>query len=226
MTVREAFEKERHLLLPLPDNPVVTDERVEVKVGKTPYIRFDLNDYSVPHTLVRRTLTVLASEKTVRILSDENEVVAEHERSYYKGQQVEDQAHISELQEQKRQARQHRGLDRLQHAAPSSKDLMVSLAERGANLGSATAALLRLLDHYGAQELESAIKEALISSAPHPSSVRHILERNAKAKGAPPPVPVVLPNDPRVRDMTIRHHDLESYDALTEVKNDDDDKQH
>lgn len=226
MTVREAFEKERHLLLPLPDNPVVTDERVEVKVGKTPYIRFDLNDYSVPHTLVRRTLTVLAGEKTVRILSDKNEVVAEHERSYDKGQQVEDQAHISELQEQKRQARQHRGLDRLQHAAPSSKDLMVSLAERGANLGSATAALLRLLDHYGAQELESAIKEALISSAPHPSSVRHILERNAKAKGAPPPVPVVLPNDPRVRDMTIRHHDLESYDALTEVKKDDDDKQH
>jgi hypothetical protein len=35
-------------------------ERLAVKVGKTPYVRFDLNDYSVPHTHVRRTLTVLA----------------------------------------------------------------------------------------------------------------------------------------------------------------------
>jgi hypothetical protein len=34
-------------------------ERVEVRVGKTPYVRFDLNDYSVPHTHVQRTLTVL-----------------------------------------------------------------------------------------------------------------------------------------------------------------------
>jgi hypothetical protein len=83
----------------LPDNPFVTDERIEVKVAKTPYIRFDLNDYSVPHTLVRRTLTVLASEKTVRVLSDQNDVVAQHERSYDKGKQIEDMAHLAKLQE-------------------------------------------------------------------------------------------------------------------------------
>jgi hypothetical protein len=28
---------------------------VAAKVGKTPYVRFDTNDYSVPHTHVRRT---------------------------------------------------------------------------------------------------------------------------------------------------------------------------
>jgi len=37
------------------------DERVAVEVGKTPYVRFDLNDYSVPPTHVRRTLVVVAS---------------------------------------------------------------------------------------------------------------------------------------------------------------------
>jgi hypothetical protein len=35
-------------------------ERVPVTAGKTPYVRFDLNDYSIPHTHVRRPLTVLA----------------------------------------------------------------------------------------------------------------------------------------------------------------------
>ncbi len=42
---------------------------------------FDSNDYSVPHTRVRRTLVVVADLRTVRIL-DGPEVVASHSRSY------------------------------------------------------------------------------------------------------------------------------------------------
>ncbi|MEW7983766.1 MAG: hypothetical protein AB2812_13610, partial [Candidatus Sedimenticola endophacoides] len=41
LSVRQAFEQEQPLLLPLPDNPFATDERVEVAIGKTPYARFD-----------------------------------------------------------------------------------------------------------------------------------------------------------------------------------------
>ena len=59
LSVRAAFDQEQPKLISLPDNPYSTDEREEVSVGKTPYVRFDLNDYSVPHTAVRRTLTVL-----------------------------------------------------------------------------------------------------------------------------------------------------------------------
>jgi hypothetical protein len=58
-SVREVFAEEVPHLLPLPDNPAPLLERVAVTVGKTPYVRFDLNDYSVPHTHVRRVLTVL-----------------------------------------------------------------------------------------------------------------------------------------------------------------------
>lgn len=49
LSVREVFLMEQPMLLKLPDNPYFTDEREEVNVGKTPYVRFDLNDYSVPH---------------------------------------------------------------------------------------------------------------------------------------------------------------------------------
>ena len=66
-TVREVFAEEAPRLLPLPDNPAPLLERVAVSVGKTPYVRFDLNDYSVPHTHVRRILTVLADPHEVRI---------------------------------------------------------------------------------------------------------------------------------------------------------------
>ena len=220
MTVQQAFEQEQPRLLPLPDNPYPAHETLEVRVGKTPYVRFDLNDYSVPHTHVRRTLVVIASEKTVRILAG-NEVVAQHARSYDKGAQIEDQAHLAELVQHKRQARRHRGLDRLARAAPNSQELMVRLAERGVNLGSATAALLRLLDLHGSRPLQSAIAEALEKDAPHPTSVRHILDRQARARGDIPPVPVSLPDDPRVRELIIHPHTLDQYDSLGKEENND-----
>ena len=45
-SVRKVFAEEAPRLLPLPDNPAPLLERVVVSVGKTPYVRFDLNDYN------------------------------------------------------------------------------------------------------------------------------------------------------------------------------------
>jgi transposase len=214
LTVGEAFETERPLLLPLPPAPFPTDERRELTVGKTPYVRFDHNDYSVPHELVRQTVVVVASLETVRIMH-RGGVVAEHRRCFDRHQQIEDPAHIERLVEHKRQAREHRGLDRLAAAAPASRELLTRLAQRGANLGSATTRLLGLLEEFGAARLEQAIREALANDIPHPHAVRQILERQRRAEGRSPALPVELPDDPRLRELTIRPHRLEGYDQLT-----------
>ncbi len=87
--MREAFERERASLLALPAREYPSGERVAVHVGKTPYVRFDLNDYSVPHTHVRRTLAVLADDAHVRVL-DGAQQVAVHARSFDSGAQIED----------------------------------------------------------------------------------------------------------------------------------------
>jgi len=223
ISVREAFTQECSQLLALPDNPFPTDEREEVSVGKSPYVRFDLNDYTVPHTHVRRTVTVVASPTEVRVL-DGSEVIARHERSYDKDKQVEDEAHIAELTARKRQARHHRAQDRLIQAAPSSQDLLTRAAARGDNLGSLTAALLRLLDRYGATELEAAIGEALSRGVPHPNAVRLSLERRREQREQAPPLAVELPADPRVKTLVVRPHKLDEYDQLhTDPETDDDD---
>ncbi|HMI83726.1 MAG TPA: hypothetical protein VK550_06495 [Polyangiaceae bacterium] len=111
-TVRDAFADEKDKLLPIPDAPFPAHERVEVEIGKTPYARFDLNDYSVPHDRTQRTLVVLADLDTVRI-TDGSDIVAMHTRSWDRAQQIENAAHLERLMEEKRQARHHRGLDRL-----------------------------------------------------------------------------------------------------------------
>lgn len=221
MTVAEAFAQERERLIALPQVPYPSDEREEVRVGKTPYVRFDKNDYTVPHTRVRRTLTVIASPTTVRVL-DGDAVVATHPRSYDHAAQIEDPRHLEALLAEKREASAHRGLDRLHHVVPKSRELFKILAQRGVNLGSATAALLRLLDSYGAAELESAVDEALERQSPHPQAVRLVLERRQKERGTPPSLPVELPEDPRVRDLVVRPHALDPYDQLSLEVDDDD----
>jgi len=213
MTVREAFELEKENLLPLPDNPFPAYDRAEVSVGKTPYVRFDLNDYSVPHTFVKRTLSVVADMKVVRIL-DGGQEIASHPRCWERGGQIENQAHIKELEERKKEASQHRGMDRLRHAAPSSRDMVKIAAERGNNLGGLTSGLLKLLDLYGSQEVEQAIQEALRSEVVHLSAVRLVLERRRREKNMPPPVEIVVKDDPRIRDLVVIPHSLSTYDML------------
>jgi transposase len=212
-TVAAAFAQEQPHLIALPDNPYPTEERLVVHVGKTPYVRFDGNDYSVPHTQVRRSLSVAASLTTVRLL-DGATVIARHPRSFDQGQQIEDPAHVADLVAAKRAAAAHRGLDRLAHAAPASQALLQQAAARGTPLTRATRELVELLDAYGAAELEQAIAEALTHDVPHPNAVRQALERRREQREQPPPLTLTLPDNDKVRGIVVRPAALASYDQL------------
>jgi hypothetical protein len=214
--IGEVFAEEVPLLLRQPDNPYPVVERVEVRVGKTPYVRFDQNDYSVPHTHVRRTLTVLADTDRLRIVHGQ-EVLAAHPRSYDRGQQIENPAHLQALVDAKRQARHHRATDRLAQSAPASRTLLRRAAERGHNLGTITASLARLLERYGPGPLDAAISEALARDVPHPNAVRLALERQRDDRGQAPPVALVLPAHVRARDKIVRPHSLDTYDRLRKL---------
>ena len=213
-TVREVFTEEQPLLLPLPPDPFPAEQRIEVSVRKSPYVRFDLNDYSVPHTHVRRTLVVLASLDTVRIV-DGQTLIAAHPRSFDRGQQVEVPAHLEALTAHKRAARTHRAKDRLHHAAPSAKPLFLRAAERGAHLGVLTRGLLDLLESHGPVALEAAIVAALAEDAAHLGAVRHFVDHHAQARGQDPPHAVTLPDDPRLHALSVRPHPLSDYQHLT-----------
>jgi transposase len=218
-TVREVFAEEQSRLLALPDNPAPLLEQVAVSVGKTPYVRFDLNNYSVPFTHVRRMLTVLADPHEVRIV-DGATVLASHPRSYDKGAQIEEPTHVQALADFKHAARQHRGTDRLARAVPASQTLLERAAERGGSLGAITAGLLRLLDRYDAAAVQAAILEALERDVPHPNAVRFALERQREQQGGDPPVAMVLPAHVRDRDAPVRPHALETYDQLKDPPDD------
>jgi len=211
-SVRQAFDDEQSVLVPLPKEPFPALERLPVEVGKTPYVRFDLNDYSVPHDRVQRTLVVLADLDQVRV-ADGNDIVAMHPRSWDRGQQVEQPEHLDRLADEKRRAREHRGLDRLARAARTSQAFLRIVAKRGDNVGSTTARLLQILDTAGAAELEEALVEALERDTVHVGAVRQIVDRRRSARGLPPPVSIPVTRGEHA-ELVVTPHALSTYDDL------------
>lgn len=219
-TVAEVFAQEQPRLLPLPAHPFETDVLRMVVSGKTPYVRFDRNSYSIPHTHVRRPLTLLASATTVRLVAGA-EQIARHARSYDSGQTIEDAAHVEGVVAATGQANPSSARDRLRLAVPAIATLLERLAARGESLRAHTARLLALLDDYGAPDLAAAVTRALERDALGAGAIAHILETRRRQRGQKPPIPLVLPDRPGVRTLDITPHALESYDALTRSDPDD-----
>ncbi len=212
-TVQATFLEEQPRLIALPDNPYPCEEVETVSVGKTPYVRFDLNDYSVPHAHVQKSLVVRATLDCVNIL-DGATVIATHARSYDKAKQIECPEHIKELADRKRDARLQRGQDRLTQTIDCAREFLVAAASRGYALKSITKELTSMLDDYGASWLEKAMVEALAKTSPHPNSVRIVLEKLRDEHHEKPLATFALSTDKRITGMVVKTHSLNQYDTL------------
>ena len=213
-TVGAQFEHERGLLRPRPRAPHETAMAVQARVGRTPYVRFDTNDYSLPCEHTRRVVTLLAEPERIRVMV-EGEVVAAHPRSFDRRATIEDPAHLQGLRDFKARAREGAGMHRLQRAVPATELMLERAAERGHNLGSLVAALLELLDMYGAAAMQRAVTEVNDSDRVGVSQLRVVLEAHARAAGRTPPRPVTV-RHPRAREVTVAPADLSTYDNLSE----------
>jgi hypothetical protein len=220
LSVQDAWQREQPLLRAISQPPFPSEERVEARVGKTPYVRFDRNDYSVPHTAVRRTLTVVATDDTVRIM-DCDVVVAVHKRSFAQGATIEEQEHIEALRKEKHKLREPATLRRLQLAAPAAQAFLVKLAARGGALGPSIVRLERLLDLFGPAALQQALTQALTLPSPAVHDVQVLLDQRHRQLSLPPPVGLHFPQDSPLRSVSVTPHSLAGYDTLTQENSDD-----
>ncbi len=224
MTCEAAFLEELSKMIGLPGDDFPVEERIEVRVGKTPYVRFDKNDYSVPHTHVQRSLTVIATDARVRVVDPETpaELLADHARTFDRDQRVELKEHLQALVEQKRRAHQSRGFDRIFGVVPSSRAMMEHIAERGGNLGATTSGLLQMLDRVGAEMLERAVAEVVAHDQMNLRAIHYVLDRLRHEAGQPLPLSVPVTTDARAA-VQVRPHALSTYDGLHQKANHDDD---
>ncbi len=212
-TVAEAFAEEQPRLLPLPAHPFNTDLVLPVRSAKTIYVRFDLNDYSISPEVVRRQLTLVASDTVVRIL-DGSQQIACHRRSYDRHQVVLDPERQRILLKQKHKAFHSTPTGRLAQAVPESETLLDQAFADGESAGRQTSQLLKLLDVYGAASLGLAVREVLERGTPRASSVAFLSRKRQRKTPSSTPVAVDLSRHPEFESINIKPHDLETYDEL------------
>jgi transposase len=216
--VAEVFADEQPRLLAPAQHPFSTDRIEIVHSRKTIYVRFDLNDYSIPPLAVGRQLTLVASDTIVRILDGSVEI-ARHMRSYDRHQPVLDPAHQDAVLKSKRKAFHSTPAGRLEQAVPESRAFLDQAFAQGEQAGTQTAQLMKLLDQYGAAALRRAIVEALERNTPRASSVAFLLRRQPRST----PLAIDLSRHPQAQALDVRPHDLETYDELAHLNDKDDD---
>ncbi len=218
MSVEAAFAEEILRLMELPVHPFDTDFMDSVSSAKTIYVRFDKNDYSIPHSFVGQPLTLLASDTEVRIL-DGAAQVARHRRSYGRHERIEDQAHIDALLIEKARAQASTPSSLLISVVPEAETFLDEGFKRGESVALMTMKLRLLLDDYGAQDLRAAVQEALLKGTPRTASVAYILGQQ-KRQGSPQATPVDLSRRPDLKDLYVKPHASEIYDALSHPHDD------
>ena len=218
-TVAQAFAEEQPRLMPLPLHPFNTDLVVPIRSAKTIYVRFDLNDYSIPpRPLAVRSPWSPPIPGFVSWIGTQE--IARHRRSYDRHQPVLDPAASAGAAETQAQS-----LSLHPHwpAGPSrtgKRNLAGSGISRGESAGNQTAQLLKLLDLYGAPALRRAVREALERNTPRASSVAFLLRKRQQTTPGAAPMAVDLSRHPEVQSIDVQPHDLETYDEL--ARHDDD----
>ena len=216
-TVRQTFEQEHPQLIPLPDHPFPAEDTLAVSAGKTPFVRFDLNDYSIPHSYVRRHLLIKACQHQVKII-DEGQLIATHTRHYGKAQQIVSSDHLKGVLQHKKQAKTHHGQHRLLAVCPQIETLLQQAIDRGHPLVTTVRCLTRALDDYGPHAFHQAVNHALEHDTPHANAVTQILQCEREKQHQPPPVPIQI-NHPQAQ-VNIPIATLDTYQSLTRTQQD------
>jgi transposase len=209
-TVADVLVDEKARLLALPDPLPRTDFVEPVTADRQAFIRFDSNRYSVPTDYGDRVLTLVADDRTVRLL-DGATTIAEHDRSWGKKQTLEKPEHRAALVAERKAAAQLKGRDRLRAVAPAFDRLLERWTAAGGSLSVRVTRAIKLLDLYGDHVFAAAVADVAKRGLADVGALAMACEKHRKDRRRPVPVDLVLPE--HLDDAEVIPHDLERYDG-------------
>ncbi len=196
-TIGERMVRDLDALLPLPAIPYDASDKHTTRVSSLSLVRYKTNDYSVPVEYGHRDVLVRGYVDEV-VISCGSEVIGRHRRSYEWDDFVFDPLHYLPLLEQKTAA--------LDQAAPlvgwdlpNEFDTLRRLMESrmGRRGKKEFVQVLRLMETFSADEVHSAVRDAIRLGAISFDAVKHLALCNIE--GRPPRLDLELyPYLPRV----------------------------
>jgi transposase len=216
----DRFEQERALLRPLPAIPFDTDEVVPAVVNPHARIAFDGNRYSVPPQFVRRPLTIRANRDELRLLH-EGQVVAQHVRSYERGQLLVLPDHRLAALALRQRPGQQALAQEFDAWGPEARAFHLHWNSRPVKTGVHIRRLLGLAKIYGRTEVLAAIARALALATYDAAYVENLLLAERRRRQLPTPT---LPTPPRrelIDDIELEPADPALYDRFCQDTEED-----
>ena len=205
-TIGERLERDRQVLLALPQVPYDACDKHATRVSSLSLVRYRTNDYSVPVAYGHRDVLVRGYVHEV-VISCGSEVIARHRRSYERDDFVFNPLHYLPLLEQKTGA--------LDQAAPlvgwelpEEFDILRRLLESrmGKRGKREFVQVLRLMESFRKQEVHSAVQDALRLGAVSFDAIKHLVL--CRIEGRPPRLDMELyPYLPRANVATTSTKD-------------------
>jgi len=206
-TVREAFSDER--LLPLPSTQFFALEKKICRVGKTPYVRFDCNDYSVPARLVGTLVELQACVEWAHVAHG-TERVTTHARSYCKGLTIEHEDHLHEVLQSKQRAKKHSDLHRLKTLFPQIDEFLELIASKDGSIISKIRQIQLLEREYGAAYINSAMATCVGDGKGSIATLKLLARKVERDEQG-----TIAAREPAPGELVVKHHDPKTYENLT-----------
>jgi transposase len=194
-------------LIALPQIPYQPRRSVFVVVGKTGFVSFETNRYSVP-AQPETTLELLAYPEHVE-LHYQGKKIATHKRSFLRSQKIENPLHRERLLSVTPNFKYQRIYELMSGMDLSVRQFISAAEQDGQEPVSVAYDLFKLLRRVSKGMLLSALREANAGGICRIKHLIHLLNLPQKAQDNP-----VYPQDGRLLDISYQERDLAEYDKL------------
>lgn len=211
--VEQMWAKEKPNLLPLSEHRQHPREQQTCQAGKSPWIHFDLNYYSIPPEYVGRSLLVYADDQQLEVTYD-GKSIGSHQRCWDRGIYVDDPAHRDALIKYKHFGRANMFRDSIIREFPEAGRIIEVLFEQGWDIQAVTRRLHKMRYNFGPQIFLAALKAVLQRQHVSLEAIQLEAQKLQRQSQLPPTIPVQLPDNPKVRELEVKSHALKNYDKL------------
>jgi transposase len=203
------FEKEKSALRPLPSLPYDIGLIRQLSANNRFRIHLDSNHYSVPAHFASTLLTAKIYPDRLCIYHDNN-LIAQHVRSYGRLQDFEHPDHPKELLMQRKNAKEQQLYKRFLALSPKAEEYYLQLAKRRMNPKHHIQKIVALSEIYGIDKCCRAIEDAFTFAAFSCEYIANILDQ--KERILPQPGALHLTRASDLLDITIAPPNLCLYD--------------
>jgi transposase len=194
-------------LISLPQIHYQPRRSVFVVVGKTGFVSFETNRYSVPAS-PESTLELLAYPEHIE-LHYQGKKIATHKRSFLRSQKIENPLHRERLLSITPNFKYQRIYQLMNSLDLSVHQFILAAEEDGQEPVTVAYELFKLIKQVSKGMLLSAVREANQGGICRVKHLIHILNLPHKTQDNP-----VYPQDQRLLDITYEGRDLSEYDKL------------